>query len=111
MAPQASRPNHCKLLVQVESRRGYNLDMSFFERLVSQGHPVVTLQQQRRMRPSISALIRPLYPDLQVSCQRDCTAKLNLPVACLGEVPYCATDCMFCGKHCVFQLHAWQGSC
>ena len=54
------------LAVQVESGRGYNLDTSFFERLVNQGHPVVTLQQQRRMRPTISSLIRPIYPHLQV---------------------------------------------
>lgn len=63
--------------------------MSFFERLVSQGHPVVTLQQQRRMRPSISALIRPLYPHLQVSHQRNSITKQNLQdLACLYGMPY-----------------------
>lgn len=80
----AKQTTAVELYVQVESRRGYNLDMSFFERLVSQGHPVVTLQQQRRMRPSISALIRPLYLHLQVSHRHDgyCWANLQV-VACL----------------------------
>ena len=54
--------------VQVESRQGYDLDRSLFERLVIQGHPVATLQQQRRMRPSISSLIREtIYRHLQVT--------------------------------------------
>ncbi len=44
------------------------MDRSLFERLVRQGFPVATLEQQRRMRPSISRLIRnTIYPSLQVS--------------------------------------------
>ena len=55
------------VVVQVESGRRYDLDMSLFERLVKQGHPVATLQQQRRMRPSISSLVcDTIYPHLQV---------------------------------------------
>ncbi len=55
------------LPVQCESGRGYNLNQSLFERLILCGHPVTTLQQQRRMRPAISALIRQtIYPELQV---------------------------------------------
>ncbi len=52
----------------MDSGRGYNLDLSLFERLVEQSDfPVVTLQQQHRMRPEISQLIRaPIYPALQV---------------------------------------------
>lgn len=56
------------LCVQTESGQGYDLDRSLFERLVRQGFPVATLEQQRRMRPSISRLIRnTIYPSLQVS--------------------------------------------
>jgi superfamily I DNA and/or RNA helicase len=53
------------------SGRGYNLDISLFERLAT--HPnspiassIVQLKQQRRMRPEIADLIRlEVYPDLQ----------------------------------------------
>ena len=37
--------------------RDYHLDVSLFERLVSNGLPHVTLQVQHRMRPEISALV------------------------------------------------------
>lgn len=41
--------------LQKESGRGYNLNMSMFERLVEAGAVQhVTLQQQRRMRPEIA---------------------------------------------------------
>ncbi|CAM6099898.1 unnamed protein product [Calypogeia fissa] len=40
----------------------YHLDLSMFERLVRSGVEHVTLQEQRRMRPSISKLVRGLYP-------------------------------------------------
>ena len=59
--------------VQCESRQGYDLDRSLFERLVIQGHPVVTLQQQQRMRPAISSLIcKTIYPHLKVSYHSPC---------------------------------------
>ncbi len=38
----------------VEARRGHNLDLSLFERLVDAGVPHITLSTQRRMRPCIS---------------------------------------------------------
>ncbi|KAK9808579.1 hypothetical protein WJX72_000022 [[Myrmecia] bisecta] len=61
------RPKPETYELQLESGRGYNLDVSLFERLAQQsGFPVATLQQQRRMRPAISRLIRStIYPDLQ----------------------------------------------
>jgi len=47
------------------SGRGHSLDCSLFERLIQEGHPFATLNVQRRMRPSISALIRAqTYPSL-----------------------------------------------
>ena len=56
--------------VQTESGQGYDLDCSLFERLVTDGFPVATLQHQRRMRPSIARLIRnTIYPSLQVKSQ------------------------------------------
>jgi superfamily I DNA and/or RNA helicase len=45
--------------LSMASGKGYNLDLSLFERLVEQrDFPVVTLEEQHRMRPEISALIR-----------------------------------------------------
>ena len=50
------------------SGRGYDLDLSLFERLQGQGFPVASLVLQRRMQPDISALIRAtVYPHLQVT--------------------------------------------
>mmetsp|Transcript_101999 Transcript_101999/g.233606 ORF Transcript_101999/g.233606 Transcript_101999/m.233606 type:complete len:1568 (+) Transcript_101999:399-5102(+) len=43
----------------------YHLDVSMFERLIANGLPHVTLSHQRRMRPAISCLIKPLYPELE----------------------------------------------
>ena len=52
---------------QTESGQGYNLDCSLFERLVKGGFPVATLEEQRRMRPSVARLIRDtIYPNLSV---------------------------------------------
>ena len=65
-------PNLCNVMmswgcVQTESGQGYNLDCSLFERLVEGGFPVATLEEQRRMRPSIACLIRDtIYPNLRV---------------------------------------------
>lgn len=43
----------------VASRRGYDLDVSMFERLASHpAYPIVQLSHQRRMRPDIADLIR-----------------------------------------------------
>jgi superfamily I DNA and/or RNA helicase len=51
--------------VQADSGRGYNLDISLFERLVLSGFPYAALQTQHRMRPEISTLVRNLmYPTL-----------------------------------------------
>lgn len=51
----------------VDSGCGLNYDLSMFERLVhQQSFPVATLAEQRRMRPSISRLIAPIYPHLKV---------------------------------------------
>ncbi|CAM9550665.1 unnamed protein product [Scytosiphon promiscuus] len=50
-----------------ESRRGFDLDVSMFERLVEERRvPVHDLATQRRMRPEIADLIRPaVYPNLK----------------------------------------------
>jgi hypothetical protein len=51
--------------LSVESGRGYNLDLSLFERLRILDFPARVLFEQRRMRPIISSLIRDtLYPEL-----------------------------------------------
>eukprot|EP00442_Polarella_glacialis_P035764 CAMPEP_0115145248 /NCGR_PEP_ID=MMETSP0227-20121206/62004_1 /TAXON_ID=89957 /ORGANISM="Polarella glacialis, Strain CCMP 1383" /LENGTH=1642 /DNA_ID=CAMNT_0002554733 /DNA_START=528 /DNA_END=5456 /DNA_ORIENTATION=- len=45
--------------------KNFHLDVSLFERLIHNGAAHVTLQQQRRMHPSVSRLIKPLYPLLR----------------------------------------------
>jgi hypothetical protein len=42
----------------------YKLDVSMFERLISNGLPVKTLSRQRRMRSEIAQLVAPIYPNL-----------------------------------------------
>jgi hypothetical protein len=59
------RPKVNNYLLTVEKGDGYDLNRSMFERLVLKGYPHETLNQQHRMRPEISALVRALmYPDL-----------------------------------------------
>jgi len=61
------RPKVEQYELTVESRKGYDLDLSLFERLQKQGMRVASLRSQRRMLPAISALIRAaVYPDLEV---------------------------------------------
>ncbi|KAF3145705.1 hypothetical protein TWF703_006847 [Orbilia oligospora] len=51
---------------QHDSERGYNLDISLFERLVKEGFPCDVLETQHRARPEISQIIRTLtYPNLK----------------------------------------------
>lgn len=62
------RPKAEEYGLTVASGRGYDLDLSLFERLQGQGFPVASLVLQRRMQPDISALIRAtVYPHLQVT--------------------------------------------
>eukprot|EP00210_Caulerpa_lentillifera_P007100 g6793.t1 len=60
------RPKVDQYIMQENSGSGLNLDISLFERLVTQNDiPFATLQTQRRMRPDFSQLIRPtVYPHL-----------------------------------------------
>lgn len=50
-----------------ELAKKYNLDISLFERLVRNDVPCITLEEQHRMRPEISQLMRHvhLYPNLK----------------------------------------------
>jgi len=61
----------------------FQLDVSLFERLIKNGSPHVTLQQQRRMNPKISRLMKPLYPQL-----RDHSSTEEYPEV-MGVVPRC----------------------
>ncbi|OQR83744.1 hypothetical protein ACHHYP_14331 [Achlya hypogyna] len=63
---QQLRPLVNEYPLSYESKRGHDLDMSMFERLVGTAHSgLVTLHTQRRMAPDICDLIRfPLYPRL-----------------------------------------------
>merc|ERR1719163_1862955 len=45
--------------------KNFHLDVSLFERLIHNGSDHVTLEQQRRMHPKVSRLIKPLYPKLR----------------------------------------------
>ena len=59
--------NACVLMQVYDPKGKMRLDVSMFERLVTQGRlPVHTMLVQRRMRPCIADLIRnTLYPELQ----------------------------------------------
>ncbi|KAK4501494.1 hypothetical protein PRZ48_007303 [Zasmidium cellare] len=60
------RPKVNNYKLTVEKGDGFDLNRSLFERLVLSGFPHTTLQQQHRMCPEISSLVRHLtYPDLQ----------------------------------------------
>ncbi|KAL4078405.1 hypothetical protein V8B97DRAFT_1937181 [Scleroderma yunnanense] len=67
--PLQLRPTLNNFSLSMDSRRGrelFRFDMSLMERLSSSGLPMSRLDVQRRMRPSISSLIRnTLYPGLQ----------------------------------------------
>ena len=48
-----------------ELAKKFHLDCSLFERMVNNGIPCVCLQTQHRMRPEVSVLMKPIYPELQ----------------------------------------------
>ena len=48
-----------------ELSQKFGLTVSLFERACNNGAPLVRLRTQRRMRPTISRLIKPLYPELR----------------------------------------------
>ena len=48
-----------------ELARKYHLDISLFERMIHNGMDCVTLSTQHRMRPEISVLMKPIYPELK----------------------------------------------
>ena len=51
--------------VVYELAKNFGLEISLFERLVNNGFPHVVLQEQHRMRPEISNIMRHIYPDLK----------------------------------------------
>lgn len=64
---QQLRPKLECYRLRKESGQGVNFDVSLFERLATQsGFPIITLTEQRRMRPEICDLIRlTTYPQLK----------------------------------------------
>ena len=59
------RPKLNSYSLSVEKGEGYDLNRSLFERLILKGYPHQVLNEQHRMRPAISSLIRALtYPGL-----------------------------------------------
>jgi superfamily I DNA and/or RNA helicase len=59
------RPKVDQYALALDSRQGYDLDKSLFERLIyDQRAPHVTLSTQWRMRPAIADLTRLIYPRL-----------------------------------------------
>lgn len=57
------RPKYKNYDLSVEKGEGYDFNKSMFERLISQGHPHVTLRNQHRMHPEISQIVREMtYP-------------------------------------------------
>ena len=66
LRPRQLRPKINNYNLSVEKGDGYELNQSLFERLVKQGYPHTTLEEQHRMRPEISMLVRELtYPELR----------------------------------------------
>ncbi|CAN0163486.1 unnamed protein product, partial [Ectocarpus sp. 4 AP-2014] len=60
------RPKVEQYSLRVESGRGFDLNVSLFERLVKAAYPHTTLELQHRMPPEISALVKGLtYPGLR----------------------------------------------
>ncbi|KAF3918213.1 hypothetical protein ABW20_dc0107429 [Dactylellina cionopaga] len=60
------RPRCDTYELQFDSKKGYDLDVSLFERLVNSHFPLSTLDIQHRARPEIANIIRTLtYPDLR----------------------------------------------
>jgi ribosomal protein L40E len=56
--------------LMVESKTGYDLNQSLFERLILAGFPYATLESQHRMHPEISHNVRVLtYPNLRDSAK------------------------------------------
>ncbi|KAF8934436.1 hypothetical protein BGZ58_005711 [Dissophora ornata] len=51
--------------MSVDDLKTRNIDVSMFERLVKNNFPFSVLDVQRRMRPEIRSLIRPIYPKLK----------------------------------------------
>ena len=51
---QQLRPKVQVYDLALDSKKGFNLDLSLFERLIRQKTPFCSLSTQRRMRPSIS---------------------------------------------------------
>ncbi|KAI7570379.1 P-loop containing nucleoside triphosphate hydrolase protein [Hortaea werneckii] len=63
---QQLRPKVKAYALSVEKGDGYDLNRSLFERLILAGFPHTTLQEQYRMCPEISSLVRHLgYPSLR----------------------------------------------
>ncbi|KAK2002735.1 ATPase [Colletotrichum falcatum] len=59
------RPKINNYKLSVEKGEGFDLNRSLFERLIIQGHDLVTLQKQHRMHPDISDIVRQMtYPAL-----------------------------------------------
>jgi len=63
---QQLRPKVNNYEFQVESKKGFNLNKSLFERLVLSGFPHTSLECQHRMHPDISKVVRNMtYPNLR----------------------------------------------
>jgi hypothetical protein len=52
-------------IVPLQARKGHELNVSLFERLVLAGYPHASLAVQHRMHPEVSALIKHTYPALK----------------------------------------------
>ncbi|CAM9548526.1 unnamed protein product, partial [Hapterophycus canaliculatus] len=60
------RPKVEQYSLRAESGRGFDLNVSLFERLAKSGYPHTTLELQHRMPPEVSALVKGLtYPGLR----------------------------------------------
>lgn len=93
-------PSQCLHLAQIQSGKGFDLNVSLFERLIREGLEYKALSRQHRMQPAISKPVRELmYPYLQDADHvHDREPHLGLGGAALGLKP---KDSVF------FVAHGW----
>ena len=77
--------DHKQLRPQVDTyklRTKYNFDLSLMERMIHNNYPYVMLENQNRMRPEFSNLLKDIYPNLKDNLN---VVDKNVPLSCVGK--------------------------
>ena|SRR5690554_2684768 len=86
--------------MSVNDLKDKNIDVSMFERLVTNNFPFTVLDCQRRMRPEIRGLIKPIYRDLtdhRSVCSYDNVRGMTNNVSAIVESPGPCVDLLWSG--------------